>query len=75
DNASAPNIVRNLPEWYRNIIAAQSFLVYPLIAAEGCIGLFYADKKEKGSMLTEEQKNFIETLRDMAIQAMKLKHK
>jgi hypothetical protein len=74
DNAAAPNIVKNLPEWYREIIAAQSFLVYPLVAAKGCIGLFYADKKEKGTMLTEVQKNFMEKLRDMAIQAMTKKH-
>lgn len=74
DNAAAPNIVKNLPEWYREIIAAQSFLVYPLVAAKGCIGLFYADKKEKGTMLTEVQKNFMEKLRDMAIQAMTQKH-
>ncbi len=75
DNASAPTIIRNIPEWYRNIIAAQSFLVYPLIAAEGCIGLFYADKKEEGTMLNDYQKNFMETLRDIAIQAMTRKHK
>jgi serine/threonine protein kinase len=70
DDAAAPNIGKNLPEWYRGSIAAPSFLIYPLVTAEGCIGMFYADKETKGAMLTEVQKNFMEELRDMAIQAI-----
>ena len=70
DDAATPNIFKNLPEWYRGIIAAPSFLIYPLVTAEGCIGMFYADKKTKGTMLTDVQKNFMEDLRGIAIQAI-----
>jgi len=30
DDAAAPNIIRNVPEWYQTIIGAPSFLIYPL---------------------------------------------
>jgi GAF domain-containing protein len=70
DDAATPNTLKILPEWYRGIVAAPSLLIYPLVTAEGCIGLFYADKKTKGTMLTEAQKNFMEELCDITIQAM-----
>lgn len=70
DDALLPNIMKNLPGWYRGIITAPSFLIYPLVTLEGSIGMFYADKKTRGTMLTEVQKNFMEELRDRAIQAV-----
>jgi hypothetical protein len=36
--------------------------------------MFYADKKEKGSMLTEVQRSRMEDLRNMAIQALTKKY-
>jgi HD-like signal output (HDOD) protein len=74
DDAAAPNISRNLPKWYRDSIAAPSFLIYPLLFKSECIGMFYADKKEKGSMLTEVQRSRMEDLRNMAIQALTKKY-
>lgn len=73
-DSAAPNIVRNIPEWYRKIIGAPSFLIYPLTVKGGCIGMFYADRKEKGRLLAEEQLNEMEKLRDMAIEAITSKH-
>jgi hypothetical protein len=73
DNAASPNILKILPEWYRDIINAPSFLIYPLLTQRGCIGMFYADKKNKGALLTEDQKNFIEELRDLFLQAITCK--
>ncbi len=70
DDAAAPNISRNLPKWYRDSIAAPSFLIYPLLFKGECIGMFYADKKEKGIMLTEVQRRHMEDLRNMTIQAL-----
>jgi HD-like signal output (HDOD) protein len=75
EDATIPNIFKNLPEWYRGIIAAPSFLIYPLVTAEECIGMFYADKKTKGTMLTEAQKNFMEELCDITIQAITQKQR
>lgn len=73
-DAAAPNIIRNIPEWYQKIVGAPSFLIYPLTIKRGCIGMFYADKKEKGRLLTDEQLDDMEKLRNMAIQAITKKH-
>jgi eukaryotic-like serine/threonine-protein kinase len=75
DDAAAPNISRNLPKWYRDSIAAPSFLIYPLLFKGECIGMFYADKKDKRIMLTEVQRRHMEDLRNMAIQALTKKYR
>jgi hypothetical protein len=69
-DAAAPNISRNIPEWYQKIVGAPSFLIYPLTVKGGCIGMFYADKKEKGCLLTDEELDGMEKLRSMAIEAL-----
>ena len=74
DDAAAPNIFKNLPKWYRDIIRAPSLLIYPLVVKGTCIGMFYADLKEKGTMLTEIQRNYMEDLRSAAIQAITQTH-
>jgi hypothetical protein len=70
DDAEAPTILGKLPQWYRNIISTSSFLVYPLIVQKACIGLFYADKQNKGALLTEEQRNAMDTLCRLAISTL-----
>jgi HD-like signal output (HDOD) protein len=70
DDAAAPNIFKNLPKWYRDSIAAPAFLIYPLLFKGECIGMFYADKKTRGNILTEVQRKHMEDLRDMAIQTL-----
>jgi len=74
NDAAAPNIFRNIPEWYQKIVGAPSFLIYPLTVKGGCIGMFYADKKEKGRLLTDEQMDYMEKLRNMTIEAITKKH-
>ncbi len=74
DDAADPKISRNIPEWYQQIIGAPSFLILPLEVRGVTIGMFYADKKEKGRMLTDDQLNSMENLREMAIEAITQKH-
>ncbi len=59
----------NLPVWYLKIITAGSFLIYPLVVKDKCIGLFYADKKKTG-ILSEDERHFMNILRDKAIWAI-----
>lgn len=73
-DANAPNIVHNLPGWYRTSVAAQAFLVYPLAIKGKCLGLFYADRNESGPLLTESQCLQMEDLRDMAVEVITQKH-
>jgi transcriptional regulator with GAF, ATPase, and Fis domain len=74
DDAADPKIFKNIPEWYQQIVGASSFLILPLEVRGVCIGMFYADKKEKGRSLTDDQLNHMENLCDMAIEAITQKH-
>ena len=73
DNSNTAGIRGNLPNWYLEIINAQSFLIYPLIIKEKCIALLYADKKET-KILNNDQKDYMNILRDKAIWAILHKH-
>jgi hypothetical protein len=74
NDSAAPNILRSIPDWYQRIVGAPSFLIYPLTVKGGCIGMFYADKKEKGPLLTDEQLDYMEKLCSMAVEAITKKH-
>jgi eukaryotic-like serine/threonine-protein kinase len=63
----------NLPIWYVKIITARSFLIYPLIIKEKCIGLLYADRKITG-ILNDDQRDYMNILRDKTIWAILHKH-
>ena len=65
--------MKNIPAWYRDAFAAPSFLIYPLVVKGLCLGLFYADKKTKGALLTGPQVHYMEELRNLAIQAIEQK--
>lgn len=69
DDAEAPTISKNLPKWYVNV-AAPSFFIYPLSFKGECVGMFYADKKKKGMMLTESQRLQMEDLRNKTIRML-----
>lgn len=73
DDSHATGVRGNLPGWYLNIINAQSFLIYPLIIKEKCIGLLYADKNTS-RILTSDQRDYMNILRDKAIWAILHKH-
>ncbi len=70
DDAATASISRNMPPWYKDSIAAPSFLIYPLLYRGECIGMFYADRKDKGILLTEGQRSCMEELRGLAVQAI-----
>jgi hypothetical protein len=70
DDAKAPSIARTFPEWYRETLEASSFVIYPLACKGSCIGMFYADRRKREILMTDEQKSHMESLRSMAIQAI-----
>lgn len=73
NDADSPNIIRSLPEWYRLSLASPAFLVYPIFVKGVCIGMIYADRKSKGTLLTESQMVQMEELRKMAVDAIEQK--
>jgi len=67
EDADVSTIAQNLPEWYRTHVAAPAFLVYPLVIKGNCIGLFYADKSDRGTLLSDNQHKYMDDLHSMAV--------
>ena len=62
----------DLPEWYRALSSAGSFLVFPLVVKQRPLGLIYADHPQtRGIELTAKQLNLIKTLRNQLTLALK----
>ena len=40
DDSTASNIKKHIPEWYRKILNAPAFIIYPLFINKVCLGLF-----------------------------------
>lgn len=74
DDSHAPGVRDNLPGWYLKMIIARSFLIYPLTIKEKCIGLLYADKKEPGILLNNDERDYMNILRDKAVWTLLHKH-
>jgi eukaryotic-like serine/threonine-protein kinase len=73
EDAEATNIISLIPEWYRKTFLAPAFIIYPIIIRGMPFGLFYADKKLKGEVLSSTQLENMKTLRNQTILAIKQK--
>jgi len=73
EDTEASNIIRLIPEWYRKTFLAPAFIIYPIIIKDTPFGLFYADKKHKGAILSANQLNYMKTLRNQSILAIRQK--
>jgi uncharacterized membrane protein len=73
EDAEASNIIRLIPEWYRKMFSAPAFIIYPIAIKETPFGHFFADKKQKGAILSTSQLNHMKTLRYQSILAIKQK--
>lgn len=60
-----------IPEWYRSDINAPAFVLYPLIVNKKVVGLFYADREQSGRVLNGNQVNYMKTLCNQAVLAIK----
>lgn len=74
DDSHLPGVKENLPGWYTKMISAQSFLIYPLMIKERCIGLLYADKKTSKILSNYDERDYMNILRDKAVWAILHKH-
>lgn len=71
-NTADAKIKDNLPEWYKKISNAGSFLIFPLVVKQRPLGLIYADHPQPGGIvLTAKQLNLIKTLRNQLILAFR----
>jgi eukaryotic-like serine/threonine-protein kinase len=62
---------KRIPEWYSKNISAPAFVLYPVAINKKVAGLFYADREESGRVLTGNQVNYMKTLCNQAVLAMR----
>ena len=71
-DASDPKMMQRLPQWYRQGLNAQTFLLLPLLIKGAPFGLIYADKKMRGTLeLDDKELALLRTLRNQAVMAFK----
>jgi len=71
-DATTATIAARLPAWFREQIAAPSFLVLPLMVKGAPFALIYADKAEHGAVrFTPQELALLGTLRNQAVMAFR----
>ncbi|MBI5591524.1 MAG: HDOD domain-containing protein [Deltaproteobacteria bacterium] len=73
EDAEDSSNISLIPEWYRKTFLAPAFIIYPIVIKDTPFGLFYADKKHKGAILSEIQLIYMKILRNQSILAIKQK--
>jgi len=72
EDASEKKIRSNIPDWYKKILCAGSFFIFPLVVNKVQLGLIYADHaKPNGVRLSSKQLNLVKALRNQIILAIK----
>ncbi len=62
---------KRIPQWYIENISAPAFVLYPLVVNKKVVGLFYADREQSGTVLSGNQVNYMKTLCNQAVLAIK----
>jgi serine/threonine protein kinase len=74
EDLGAESIANKIPDWYRAVVDAQSFILLPVVINKKTIGLFYADMQQAHSLkLSEKQLSLLRTLRNQAVLAIRQK--
>jgi serine/threonine protein kinase len=74
EDAQATAISGKIPGWYRDTMAAQYFLLLPIMVNKKAIGLIYAGMQEANSLkISPQQLTLLRTLRNQAVLAFKQK--
>jgi serine/threonine protein kinase len=71
-DASAANVSKNLPEWYRQHVHARSFILLPLMSKGAPLGLIYGDQVNADTIaLDDKGLALLKTLRNQALMALR----
>ena len=71
DDAGDARFQKRIPEWYTEEVDAPAFVLYPLVVNKRVAGLFYADRELKGKVISGSQINYMKTLCNQAVLAIK----
>lgn len=74
-DVNADNIRERIPEWYRRLLPAQSFILFPILVDKKPIGMFYGDHDTAGELsIQPKELSLLKTLRNQAVLAIKQKY-
>ena len=72
EDANSAAISSHIPQWYRQLKLAQTFIIFPLVLEKRKIGFLYGDKKQAHSLpLQPDELNLLKTLRNQALLAIR----
>lgn len=67
-----PKISGHIPEWFGKTVAAETFILFPLVIKNAPVGLIYADKANAGELVIPENiLSMLRALRNQAVLAIK----
>ncbi len=67
-----PKISGHIPEWFGKAVAAETFILFPLVIKNAPVGLIYADKPRAGELaIPENILSMLRALRNQAVLAIK----
>jgi len=67
-----PKIAGKIPDWYRRIVIAKTFVLLPLLIKGNAVALIYCDRDQAGSIvIPEKELSLLKTLRNQALLAIK----
>lgn len=67
-----PKIAARIPAWYRQNVAARTFVLFPIIVKGKPIGLIYADRPGPGDItIPEKELSLLKSLRNQAVLAIR----
>jgi HD-like signal output (HDOD) protein len=70
-DTGADNIRSHIPDWYRHLVGAKSFLLLPITVGNRCVALIYADRREAPLQLPPQTLGLIKSLRNQITLAMR----
>jgi len=74
DDTDDPKMADKIPPWFRQSMAAKTFVLFPLVIKGKAVALIYGDKDEAGSIrIPKEQLHRLKDLRDRAASAFRLR--
>ncbi|HSC78963.1 MAG TPA: HDOD domain-containing protein, partial [Chitinolyticbacter sp.] len=74
EDIDAESIHDRIPDWYRKLVPAKTFIVFPLKLDKRVIGCFYGDRNAAGSLkIANDELNLLKTLRNQALLGIRTK--
>lgn len=65
-------IANRIPAWYRQRVAARTFVLFPISVKGKAVGLIYADRPDAGGIAIEERElSLLKSLRNQAVLAIR----